>query len=200
MISTHRSTFRRSFATAGLAAAMALGMLAAPVAQASASATTAPTFRVVVPAPVTVGSVSTTPVRTAATAAPASTAARPASTTTARSAGQVAVDRARAQLGKRYQWGGTGPNGFDCSGLTQTAWRAAGVTIPRVSRDQAARLPSVSRADLQPGDLVFFNRPVNHVGIYAGNGELIEASSGRGQVVARPLAGRTGIVGYGRPS
>ncbi|HST66029.1 MAG TPA: C40 family peptidase [Mycobacteriales bacterium] len=87
----------------------------------------------------------------------------------------VAVATARAQIGKPYVTGGNGPGSFDCSGLTKYAWAAAGVTIPRVSRDQYAAGTKVARADLQPGDLVYFGSPVYHVAIYIGGGQMITA-------------------------
>jgi peptidoglycan DL-endopeptidase CwlO len=86
-----------------------------------------------------------------------------------------AVDFAFAQLGCPYVFGGTGPchQGFDCSGLTQAAWAAAGVAIPRTSEEQAG-LPAVPLADLQPGDILEFVGD-GHVGIYVGHGMLIDA-------------------------
>ncbi|GJF34951.1 hypothetical protein KNE206_76510 [Kitasatospora sp. NE20-6] len=87
----------------------------------------------------------------------------------------AAVQFAYAQLGKPYLWGGTGPSSYDCSGLTGGAWRAAGVSLPRVSQDQWNAGQRVSRADLQPGDLVFFYSDLHHVGIYIGGGKMIHA-------------------------
>lgn len=87
----------------------------------------------------------------------------------------VAVATARAQIGKPYVTGGNGPGSFDCSGLTRYAWAAAGVTIPRVSRDQYAAGTKVSRSELQPGDLVYFGSPVYHVALYIGGGQMITA-------------------------
>lgn len=90
--------------------------------------------------------------------------------------GQVALAFAREQLGEPYAFGATGPNRWDCSGLTQAAWRAAGVTIPRTTYTQVKIGKRIARADLQPGDLVFFygSRP-SHVGLYAGDGLIIHA-------------------------
>jgi cell wall-associated NlpC family hydrolase len=87
---------------------------------------------------------------------------------------QKAVAFAYSKLGCPYVYGGTGPcgAGYDCSGLTQAAWAAAGVSIPRTSYDQWAGLPHVS--SLQPGDIMVFNG-AGHVGIYVGNNELIDA-------------------------
>ncbi|HEY6744589.1 MAG TPA: NlpC/P60 family protein [Mycobacteriales bacterium] len=87
----------------------------------------------------------------------------------------IAVATARAQIGKPYVTGGNGPGSFDCSGLTKYAWAAAGVTIPRVSRDQYAAGVKVSRSELQPGDLVYFGSPIYHVAIYIGGGQMITA-------------------------
>ncbi|TMR07680.1 NlpC/P60 family protein [Nonomuraea turkmeniaca] len=83
---------------------------------------------------------------------------------------------AYAQVGKPYIYGGTGPRGFDCSGLTQAAWRAGGVTLPRTTWQQWAWGDSrkVSLDDLQPGDLIF-SEGLGHVSIYAGNGEIVHA-------------------------
>ncbi|WNM34589.1 NlpC/P60 family protein [Streptomyces sp. Li-HN-5-11] len=83
---------------------------------------------------------------------------------------------AQGQLGKPYFYGGTGPNSFDCSGLTSQAYAAAGITIPRTSEEQAnigTRIYSVSQ--LQVGDLVFFYGDLHHVGLYAGNNMVLHA-------------------------
>ena len=87
----------------------------------------------------------------------------------------TAVAFAEAQLGKPYVWGATGPNSYDCSGLTQAAWRAAGVEIPRVTWDQVNIGTRVSRDQLQPGDLVFYYSDISHVGMYVGDGMIIHA-------------------------
>ncbi|WP_369261411.1 NlpC/P60 family protein [Streptomyces sp. R35] len=86
-----------------------------------------------------------------------------------------AIAFARAQIGKPYVWGATGPGSYDCSGLTQAAWKAAGVTLPRVTTDQVNAGTTVSLSDAQPGDLVFFYDDVSHVGLYIGNGMMIHA-------------------------
>ena len=90
-------------------------------------------------------------------------------------AAQKAVDTALAQLGDPYVWAAAGPDAFDCSGLTQFAYKAAGVTLPHSSRTQSTLGTPVSRADLRPGDLVFFYSPVSHVGMYIGNGQMVHA-------------------------
>ncbi|MFB6779723.1 NlpC/P60 family protein [Streptomyces sp. NPDC056352] len=82
---------------------------------------------------------------------------------------------ARAQIGKPYVWGATGPSSYDCSGLTQAAWKAAGVDIPRTTWDQVKIGTRIATADLQPGDLVFFYDDISHVGIYKGDGMMIHA-------------------------
>ncbi|WP_129841898.1 C40 family peptidase [Streptomyces sp. RFCAC02] len=88
----------------------------------------------------------------------------------------AAVAFAHAQLGKPYGWGATGPDAFDCSGLTQAAWRAAGVSLPRTSYSQAGAGTRVGRDQLAPGDLVFYYSGLSHVGIYVGGGQIIHAA------------------------
>lgn len=98
------------------------------------------------------------------------------------------------EMGKPYQWGGTGPNSYDCSGLVFTLYGKLGISLPRVSAEQATAGTYVSREELQYGDLVFFARDgknVNHVGIYVGNGEFVHAPS-TGDVVKKS----TMLTGY----
>ncbi|MFJ5921429.1 NlpC/P60 family protein [Kitasatospora sp. NPDC092948] len=85
------------------------------------------------------------------------------------------LDFAYAQLGKPYRWGAAGPDSFDCSGLTQMAFRAGGVGLPRVSQDQWNAGKRIAKADIQPGDLLFYYNDLHHVGIYIGNGKLLHA-------------------------
>ncbi|MEV0774674.1 NlpC/P60 family protein [Streptomyces sp. NPDC050433] len=82
---------------------------------------------------------------------------------------------ARAQIGKPYVWGATGPSSYDCSGLTAAAWKEAGVQLPRTTWDQVKVGTRVATADLLPGDLVFFYDDISHVGIYIGDGKMIHA-------------------------
>lgn len=93
------------------------------------------------------------------------------------SANTSVLQAALTQLGKPYVWGATGPDGFDCSGLVQWAYNQVGKQIPRTSGAQAAGGVPVSREDLQPGDVVIFYPSQSHVGIYAGNGNIVHAST-----------------------
>ncbi|WP_328873331.1 NlpC/P60 family protein [Streptomyces sp. NBC_00287] len=88
---------------------------------------------------------------------------------------EKALAFARAQIGKPYVWGATGPDSYDCSGLTQGAWNAAGISLPRTTYDQVNAGTTVPVSSAQPGDLVFFYDDVTHVGIYIGNGMMIHA-------------------------
>jgi cell wall-associated NlpC family hydrolase len=113
------------------------------------------------------------------TPSPSQSATTPTSPSTSDSSyatkAEKALAFARAQIGKPYVWGATGPGSYDCSGLTQAAWKAAGVTLPRTTWDQVNAGTTVSLADAQPGDLVFFYDDISHVGIYIGNGMMIHA-------------------------
>jgi cell wall-associated NlpC family hydrolase len=108
----------------------------------------------------------------------------------------AAIDFACSQIGKPYQWGASGPSSYDCSGLTSAAYAAAGVSLPRSSRQQYASGVKVARSDIQPGDLVYFYSPISHVGIYVGNGSVIDAPRTGKPVAIRsmeymPYAGAT---------
>lgn len=93
---------------------------------------------------------------------------------------------AQSQLGVRYRPGGADPQGFDCSGLVQWAYRQQGVTVPRTTEAQRAWFTPVPREALQAGDVVFFQLPQPHVGIYVGEGEFVHApGTGRGVERAR---------------
>ncbi|MFS0702794.1 C40 family peptidase, partial [Cellulomonas sp. 179-A 4D5 NHS] len=96
--------------------------------------------------------------------------------------GETASAWARAQTGIPYLWGGTGPSGYDCSGLTGGAWRSAGVNLNRTSRDQYKQVLKISYDSMRPGDLVFWstdpNNPdkIHHVAMYVGGGQIMEAA------------------------
>jgi cell wall-associated NlpC family hydrolase len=101
--------------------------------------------------------------------------------TTARALEVVAF--ASAQIGKPYCWGGTGPRCFDCSGLAQTAWRRVGAFVPRTSKEISESLPEISIDEVRAGDILWWP---GHVGIYAGNGWVVDALDSRHGVVRRP--------------
>ncbi|MGC0330001.1 cell wall-associated NlpC family hydrolase [Streptomyces sp. SAI-170] len=109
------------------------------------------------------------------TSDPSTTPTSPTTDSTYAAKAEKALAFSRAQIGKPYVWGATGPDSYDCSGLTQAAWKAAGVDIPRVTYDQVNSGTTVPLSDAQPGDLVFFYADVTHVGIYIGNGMMIHA-------------------------
>lgn len=87
----------------------------------------------------------------------------------------LAVKKACSLIGKPYVWGSDGPNSFDCSGLTQAAWAAGGVSLTHYTGAQWNESHYVSRSSLLPGDLVFFYSDRHHVGIYVGNGLMVHA-------------------------
>ena len=111
----------------------------------------------------------------------------------------AALAYARAQLGKPYQWGGAGPDSFDCSGLTMMAWEQAGIDFPHLAQDQYNLTAREPLNDLIPGDLVFFGTPDNvyHVGIYIGNGNMIDAPE-TGQNVSVSSIFWSNLLGAGR--
>lgn len=116
-------------------------------------------------------------------------------------AAQGAVNEAKAQLGKPYHYGGSGPGSFDCSGLTSWAWRhGGGRSLPHSSRAQYSATSRISLNEIAPGDLVFFGRSVgsiHHVGIYVGGGQMINAPE-TGEVVRYQYAFRGDLIGVGR--
>lgn len=111
---------------------------------------------------------------------------------------QVAVVAALSQVGQPYSWGAAGPDSYDCSGLTMWAWGQAGVSLPHNSGMQYSATPRVAQSDLQPGDLLFFGSPIHHVGMYIGNGQMVE-SPYTGSQVRVGSAIRSDYVGAGRP-
>jgi len=119
--------------------------------------------------------------------------------------GQAAVDWARTRLGIMYGWGATGPDAYDCSGLTMRAWQAAGVNLNRTSRDQYKQVLKISYSDLRVGDLLFWSTDPNnadaiyHVAMWAGNGQIVEAPS-EGKPVRVTAMRWGGVMPYaGRP-
>jgi cell wall-associated NlpC family hydrolase len=90
--------------------------------------------------------------------------------------GAKALAFAKKQLGDSYRYGATGPNAWDCSGLTRGAWKAAGVSLPHNARAQFKKGKKVAKSNLRAGDLVFFYSGIRHVAIYAGAGKVIHAS------------------------
>ena len=100
----------------------------------------------------------------------------------------AAIQFALAQRGKPYARGATGPGSYDCSGLTQAAYAAAGVKIGRTTWDQVKDGVAVSEADLRPGDLVFFYSSIEHVGIYLGNGQIVHAPHTGATVEIAPMS------------
>lgn len=90
---------------------------------------------------------------------------------------KAALAFAMAQVGKKYAWGGTGPEAYDCSGLVLRAWQQAGVSLPRTSQEQYKAGTSVPVANLQPGDVVFYYSGITHDGIYIGNGQIVHAAN-----------------------
>ena len=111
----------------------------------------------------------------------------------------AAVQKAKEQLGKPYEYGGSGPDSYDCSGLTMVAWKAGGVSLPHSAEAQYNSIAHVSTSALQPGDLLFYGSPIHHVGIYVGNGQMIEAPQ-TGEVVRYASIWRSDLVGAGRPA
>lgn len=98
-----------------------------------------------------------------------------------------ALEAALTQVGKPYEWGATGPEGYDCSGLMVWAYRQIGKVLPRSSQAQAAGGTPVRKQDLQPGDLVLYYSDASHVGMYAGNGNIVHASTFGVPVKVAPL-------------
>jgi peptidoglycan DL-endopeptidase CwlO len=118
------------------------------------------------------------------------------------SGAQAAVDAAYSVLGVPYKWGGDNPDeGFDCSGLTMWSWAHAGVSLPHSSAAQYAVLPHVDKADLKPGDLLFFYTPIHHVAIYVGNNQMIHATHPGSTVQLTTIASYYWAIysGAGRP-
>lgn len=128
------------------------------------------------------------------------TSSPPAAPSTATGKAAQAIAWGKTQLGKPYVFGATGPNAYDCSGFTQAAWQHAGVEVGRDTYDQNSQNPHVSLASVQPGDLILWyfsstGQPSpNHVTMYIGGGQMIEASGSHGGVAITKLSGRGGTV------
>jgi peptidoglycan DL-endopeptidase CwlO len=113
--------------------------------------------------------------------------------------GSQAAAFACEQIGKPYSWGSAGPSSYDCSGLTSAAWRQAGVHLPHNAAQQRWAIPYVDRSELRPGDLVFFYGDLSHVGIYVGDGWMVDAFQ-PGQPVQMRSIHRPGTIhSFGRP-
>ena len=176
-VSLRSALTRRAAVVAGSAAAAAL-FATVPAPPAAAPALPATSSAAVVRTPVT-----TPVIRLAATKPAAITlnvqavaAAAPAAVRTS------AMQRALGKVGSPYRYGAAGPNAFDCSGLVNWAYKGSGKSLPRSSSALSRIGTPVSKSALQPGDLVFFYKPVSHVGIYVGNGKIVHASNRKSPV------------------
>jgi cell wall-associated NlpC family hydrolase len=109
-----------------------------------------------------------------------------------------AVKFAYQQLGKTYRFAAEGPNAYDCSGLVMASWKQAGVVLPHNALRQYKTVRPITRAELKPGDLVFYYKNVSHVAIYIGNNRVIEAPQ-PGEKISMRMIDFAPIVGYGRP-
>lgn len=112
-------------------------------------------------------------------ASTSSSAATVTSSASASGRASAAISFAMSKVGGPYVYGGTGPRGYDCSGLMQAAWGSAGVSLPRTAREQFGAGTPVSTSSLQPGDLVFYYSGISHVGMYIGNGKIVHAANPR---------------------
>ena len=110
----------------------------------------------------------------------------------------AAVAFAKQQVGKPYEWGASGPNSYDCSGLTMASWRQGGVSLPHSASAQYSSTTHVAMSAIQPGDLLFYGSDIHHVGIYVGGGTMIEAPHS-GTDVRYASIYRSDLVGAGRP-
>ena len=123
----------------------------------------------------------------------------PASIPASSSRGAIAVAAARSQIGVKYvKYAAVENEGFDCSGLTMWAWQKAGVSLPHQSRRQFASSPRIPVEYVEPGDLIFFYDPITHVGLYVGDGMMIDAP-GVGRVVRLTAVNWNKVVGVTRP-
>jgi cell wall-associated NlpC family hydrolase len=110
----------------------------------------------------------------------------------------TAVRFAYSQLGKVYKWAAEGPDAYDCSGLVMASWKAAGVALPHNAARQYKTVQPITRADLKPGDLVFYYHDIHHVAMYIGAGRVIEAPTEGERIAMQPIDFAP-VSGYGRP-
>lgn len=108
------------------------------------------------------------------------------------------IDITSQQIGIPYLWGGTTPNGFDCSGLLYYSFAKAGVSIPRVAKDQQKSCQKINYNELKPGDLVFWNNPATHVALYIGEGKIIESPRTGLNVRSRYIKSTEKGINFGR--
>ncbi len=111
------------------------------------------------------------------------------------------LSAARSALGRPYQWGATGPEAFDCSGLMTWVWRAAGIPLPRLTAAALlARCQPVRLSAIEPGDMLFYGTPgnVHHVGLYAGFGLMIHAPHGGTVVQISRITALPDLLAAGR--
>jgi len=113
--------------------------------------------------------------------------------------GGIAANKACSLIGKPYHYGSSGPDSYDCSGMTMTAWAAAGVSLPHFTGGQWKIGTAVAKADLRPGDLVFFYSDRHHVGLYVGGGWMVHAPQTGDYVRMAKIDGRP-VAGYRRPA
>ncbi|WP_324786317.1 C40 family peptidase [Streptomyces sp. H51] len=118
------------------------------------------------------------------------TSATSTSTSTATGSAAAIVNFVKAQVGKAYVSGATGPSAYDCSGLVQTAFKQVGISLPRVSQDQSTVGTQVSLSNLQPGDILYWGSAGSayHVAVYVGGGMFVGAQNPSSGVVERPLS------------
>ncbi|MER6681142.1 C40 family peptidase [Streptomyces olivaceoviridis] len=176
------STAAPFIATASTAtASTAAPFPAAPATTAATAAVPSSTVPFATPTPATPAPATPAP------AAAAPPAAAPSGTYATKA--RKAIAFARAQVGKPCVWGAAGPGSYDCAGLTQAAWKSAGVTLPRTAREQADAGTPVAPADARPGDLVFFHDDAGHVGLCTGDGMMIHAPRPGAYVREEPVSG-----------
>lgn len=113
-------------------------------------------------------------------------------------AARIAIRTACAQVGKPYVWGAAGPSGFDCSGLTQYAYKAAGIYLTHHTGDQWNEGKAISRSDARPGDLIFFFSDLHHMGLYLGNDKMVHAPR-TGKPVQVSSINTMPVAGFRRP-